>query len=604
MSCFKLGVPGDIPWRRICVSEDMLDPDPCDLTRPPRWHASLAAFRFDPDEDYQPYEDMVVSYVKVVATMAPYVPRPGIAIEKGFPWDISEGVEQAIPCYGAILQVTVGPRKDEASRFSANQYPYFLDFEPKKRELYELVTDTGEVLSSSADLMSIGKSGTNFHTLEHRNLDRGFAFGLSAKVGGSGGGLNLGENKEVGTISQTGEQNTNIRTIDSSTERRELQSHVSYLTQMYSLFQAYHLGTNRAVFFIEPRPHQRQAEATFINGPRALEGIQEVVLVVARPREMRDFCVGVLLETQHVDISAAYETPTTKAQLAFRLYAEAENRDNDWGVSNIWQPVEKTETYTAPPGWEIDTSKGDGGYGSEVLRQQNVVFGPKFLVTPDQLTITAEVQWHFWETKYAHNDRYEDGFLDIDVTIYLKRSEPVLVGQARTSFLDAHQLCCCPAEEPARPKKLPHWISDEANLAKLKMQFYRGPSSHRALMESRQIAAALRDVLSRSLASSRRYQAQSVAYEDSDSYFYRVADVARSAGYASVRERVANWPVLEGDERERVASFDPDLTFGKLLATPSFELAGRLGASKDRVLSLKQQALAFIFRPTKHEPRS
>ena len=35
-----------------------------------------------------------------------------------------------------------------------------------------------------------------------------------------------------------------------------------------------------------PRPHIVESEKTFVNGPRELEGIQEIFLVVMRPRRI------------------------------------------------------------------------------------------------------------------------------------------------------------------------------------------------------------------------------------------------------------------------------------------------------------------------------
>ena len=70
-----LDIPTDIPWRRICVSDDMLDPVPCDNEFPPRWRSSLAVFRYDPADEYQPFDDYVVSYIKVVASIAPFAPE-------------------------------------------------------------------------------------------------------------------------------------------------------------------------------------------------------------------------------------------------------------------------------------------------------------------------------------------------------------------------------------------------------------------------------------------------------------------------------------------------------------------------------------------------
>lgn len=68
---------------------------------------------------------------------------------------------------------------------------------------------------------------------------------------------------------------------------------------MYHLFDAYHLGTNRGVFFIQPRPHTLEEPSGFVRGPRPVEGIQEIFIVVNRPKEGPDYCVSVRLDTAH-----------------------------------------------------------------------------------------------------------------------------------------------------------------------------------------------------------------------------------------------------------------------------------------------------------------
>ena len=58
---FALNIPTDIPWKRICVSEDMLDADGCDKNVLPRWKTSAAIYRYDPEDEYQPYKDLRIS---------------------------------------------------------------------------------------------------------------------------------------------------------------------------------------------------------------------------------------------------------------------------------------------------------------------------------------------------------------------------------------------------------------------------------------------------------------------------------------------------------------------------------------------------------------
>ena len=77
---FALSVPTDIPWRRVCASGDMHDADPCDLAVPPRWRSSIALFRYDPEDSFQPYHDLHVTYLKLTVTLTPFAPELDIQL--------------------------------------------------------------------------------------------------------------------------------------------------------------------------------------------------------------------------------------------------------------------------------------------------------------------------------------------------------------------------------------------------------------------------------------------------------------------------------------------------------------------------------------------
>ena len=67
-----LTLPVDIPWKRLCVSGDMNDGALCDARFPPRWRSSIAIFSYQPPDEDQMYENMVVSYLKVSCTVTGY----------------------------------------------------------------------------------------------------------------------------------------------------------------------------------------------------------------------------------------------------------------------------------------------------------------------------------------------------------------------------------------------------------------------------------------------------------------------------------------------------------------------------------------------------
>src|SRR5207249_10547433 len=53
-------------------------------------------------------------------------------------------------CLGAILQIAVYPHTSD-SNLPIDDFPLIIDFEPKKREMYETCTDSGEVPSVPSD---------------------------------------------------------------------------------------------------------------------------------------------------------------------------------------------------------------------------------------------------------------------------------------------------------------------------------------------------------------------------------------------------------------------------------------------------------------------
>ena len=126
------------------------------------------------------------------------------------------------------------------------------------------------------------------------------------------------------------------------------------------MLDSYHAGTNRALFFLNARPHMVDSPYTFVKGPRQIEGIQEFFLVVRRPKDMVDFCVKAELETAHLHESD--ETVTTGATVyeqssisqTFTLHADggrfsANDKVGTWSVS-------------IPTGYHLDRSRGGGTY--------------------------------------------------------------------------------------------------------------------------------------------------------------------------------------------------------------------------------------------------
>lgn len=194
MAINALSLPVDIPWKRLCVSEDMIDTKVCDRTSPPRWKSSVAVFSYEPTEDYQTYEGMTISYLKVVCTVTGYEAGEEVDLKDlgtDLDWQ-DEPVKMSSKyygCYGAILEVAVAPKKSQGEEVPPSKYPYIIDFEPKKREVYEIVSDTGEQLSRSLENINVRKGNTTTQSHEFSDILNTIDWSASAqgpKGGGSG----------------------------------------------------------------------------------------------------------------------------------------------------------------------------------------------------------------------------------------------------------------------------------------------------------------------------------------------------------------------------------------------------------------------------------
>lgn len=346
MTTTALSIPIDIPWRRLAFSADMIDRRIDTMYVPPRWRPSMTVYHHVVPEAQTAatYPDARVIYLKLSASMTGWSPADylddavkleearGIDDWQRSAWEVLLGsgwVGRYAPCVGAIAQVAVYPRPQDETPL--HDYPYFVDFEPKKRELYETRTESGEVLSGSSHHVNVQKGTTSTETTEKSEIVNGGSFRVP--------GLEVGASGEWGTRKSNSAQTVDLRNTDTMAERRETVSHSTQLSQMYQLFTSYHPGTNRAVFVILPRPHivtsAEQAEFNLINGPRLLEGVQEVFLVVHVPRSIPGICVQAWLDTGH-RIEPSYRAPTVL--VTRRLIAACGALEGDQLVSSPAPP--------------------------------------------------------------------------------------------------------------------------------------------------------------------------------------------------------------------------------------------------------------------------
>jgi len=325
MSLTGLAFPTDIPWERVCYSEDMADTSACDQAAPPKWQSSIAVFRYVPEEDYQQHEGRRLVYYKVTATISSYQPRVDEvegalaragALTHGEAQELDKKLNSFAACNGAILQVSVSPHKDGVA---LGDYPYIADVQPRQRALYEQVTDSNEVASRSLESLNISKGGGTSWSQEVLDVDKGASVSGQVEVSGSyagvGGGVGAGgsysHSGEWGTRTLGQQGRSRVETTDASREAREAYSHTTQLTQMYNLLQAYHVGTNRVMFYVAPRPHVLEEPSGFIRGPRRIDGVQDFFLIVNQAEDQEFPCVSVRLDTGHLTVEPEMNYDTT-----------------------------------------------------------------------------------------------------------------------------------------------------------------------------------------------------------------------------------------------------------------------------------------------------
>ncbi|WP_347159201.1 hypothetical protein [Pontibacter chitinilyticus] len=454
MSNFKLNLPTDIPWVRKCVSQDMLDDKLCDKKSPLRWRSSIAVFEYKPEEEYQNYEGLTVSYLKVTCTVAGYQEDPneiGLSY-KGLRsyWRDQPGIEDYLEvlqkyyaCHGAVLEVTVGP---ENSDTRLADFPYFMDFEPKKRELYETATDTKESMSRSIEALNLTKSAGTTQSVEVFDIDMGGGgFGSQGSFAGTGGGFNYSApNGQWGTKRMNADESMVARSEDVGQEKRETFSFSSQISQLYHQLDSYHLGHNRALFFLLPRPHTVDTEHTFVNGPRCIEGIQEFMFVVARPKEVENICVEVYLETAHIGKVPITERETRQATISLTVYENFDGKSGDELDRNNSDNTEDRSKedqslFTAPNGFEIVsvgpvTRNVDRRVDDCKITEQDA----------SHAILWGKVTAHF-QDDFGDNQVY-DARLEATATVYLQSKTPVVTGSKDTLFITGRKLCCCPRE--------------------------------------------------------------------------------------------------------------------------------------------------------------
>lgn len=610
MAINSLSLPVDIPWKRLCVSQDMIDPEVCDRKFPYRWRSSVALFSYEPPEEYQTYEGMLVSYLKVACTITGFQADPtevGITDRRvdsawNDPLIIEQFNETVTPyygCHGAVLEIAVAPKNRK--NVPLEEYPYFADFEPKKRELYEIVSETGEKLSRTLEDVSIGKGATTTITHELLDVIGGEGWSVEAQGGGGGGAVAHDVSGQWGTKDMTQRQYSDVRTTDRARETREGFSHTTQLTQMYHQLLSYHLGTNRAVFFMLPRPHIVESEHTFVNGPRLLEGIQEFFLIVLRPKEIRELCVEAYLETAHISSWPVAHHRQTSEVYTFRIdtsvlgdVPDRSPMNPETGNHTQWQWASATEIYPpggCPDGWEVDLDRC-GGYllGTPSSRQSPDNYHYSVTsATRDGIEIHGSLRREYNTWGIDSNDWTNNHILEVPVTVYLRAREPEIVAYQNTLFMTGRGVCCCPEVQGLA-------LGHDSVVAEVDL---RGVSAAEALGKSQmsiKTANLLNAEIGRQLLKyfnhPDRYPFGTISFLDTQFVGRRLAMLMPLEGHPD-NHAIQDIKGVDPKVAKSVCEIDPKVTRRWLLKTPLAEIRDRFGLSHEETVQLRRSSLGL-----------
>jgi hypothetical protein len=621
MAISTLSLPVDIPWIRIGVSEDMIDPNPCDRQFPFRWRPSVAMFSYEPGEEYQTYHGMIVTYLKVTFTITGFQPTPdevGLSDRRvDSHWsdpqvikNYLDVVEKYYPCNGAILEVAVTPSERELENrdIPLVEYPYIADFEPKKRELYEAVTETGEVMSRSLDSVNVKKGNTT--TEGHEDLQN---TSVGVKAGGEilGIGVTGTLDHSWGSKDMNNRQVEDVRTTDASREGRENTSHTTQLTQMYHELSSYHLGTNRVVHFMLPRPHIVEPKddagnplRTFVNGPRQLEGIQEVFLTVLRPSTILELGVEAYLETAHIADETAYTERIVTAE--------------DHLVVHDRQPVDRvstmegqtyspgtTKTYKPSGGFELDSGRGYAMI-AELPTGTNFTTADYKILSADATQVTASARCYSMISKETEGEgekgdllhtviRRIAGAINLDVKVFLRKKELVPSGPATKNLWLTGRGVCASSTAVSTPKEgLKEAVTWEGQLpTRLELPVN---GSGLTMAQANQIRADVGRRLLESIHSRDRYPAGTVQFSDTQ---FVARTVASSLGSVDHPENLAvvDIPGLDQAVAAKLAEAAPGLSRIQVLQMTTQEQVDRFDLSQDESLALRRAVLGLAGPP-------
>ena len=498
--------------------------------------------------------------------------------------------------HASLLKFTYGLPAGESTDtqgIALDDFPHIVDFEPKVRDLYQAATDTGEILSDSKSGVKTDKSFTHTHSTENS-----LSLGIQAPLGDSG----LVGKAGTSLANTDTDQSQWAVQADSSRERRETQSTSTQISQMYNLLTGYHVGTNRALFLMLARPHVLQPTdfRTFVQGLRAIEGVQEFFLIVSRPQDMDGVCVETWLETGHFPEDTPIIQPTPQYDESSEDFPVTKSANGGFFSSDC---ADIDTDYTVAGGWVIDRrpERGcDPGHPGIAMLQDrsnsqatSSLHNYNYLPTSDAtVSVTGRI---CGGTGFGA----DDANFDRTYRVFTRSEQPKPTDQEPSAALDrlvitARQLCVCFHSKDGCPEVLPQpqrgAQQDRSIVAEPVISISPGLLTVDARAASRTPAmkAFLRRV-ERSMANSwrlpKRYPLGEVGFLDTDFFKGRIQKALPPEVLGRPLTNVADAPA------RLVAAFGERATVGDVLALDLAALARKSGMTVKQVAEARAHLL-------------
>ncbi len=484
-------------------------------------------------------------------------------------------------------------------------YPHVIDFEPKTRDLYQAATESGEILTGSKSGVTTNKALTHTDSTESS-----IKFGAKAEAVIPGTPIKVGNSIEASRKNTETDQDQWSVQTDASRERRETQGTTTQLSQMYNLLTGYHAGTNRAVFLMLARPHVLQPTdyRTFVQGLRAIEGMQEYFLIVSRPEGVEGLCIEASLETGHFPEDVDIDPPEQEFDRKTTIFTPDPIKVSSSYRRRQTKSFQESQIiFNVNDEWEFDFEQGEGGIEEERLPDDNAVGSSKDWAggdrkphledysykteEPNTVVITGKIR-----SRSSSSTTFHRRFL-----VHLRKPIPPTGGASADIgrvLITNRELCVCfksgeclevipPPVLPEAPPRQIESIVDEPMLRIHKSLLTRDASSQTRLPAMKEFLQKIQTALTTSFRSPKRYEFGDVGFLESDYFQDQIKPL--------LPERYLKTPLgqVKGLPDKIVKTLGSDLTIEQALSLDLVGFGRRTGLSIAEASKVRHQLLGL-----------